>query len=193
MTFFNEFFAVTATNLRNIPQRFGSSLVIVIGIAGVVGVLVPILAMTLDFRSTLQGDGRADRAIVLSRNATEENGSSITREEVARIMDYPAVRRDSRSRSIGSAEVFLVAPVSRRGDHVDVNVTLRGVSEQYFAMRPELKLVSGRMFKPGKQELIAGIAAGSQFEGLEVGKSIRLSDGDWTVVGTFAGDNGAHE
>src|SRR5262249_8551380 len=112
---------------------------------------------------------------------------------VARIMDYPDVRRDSRGRSIGSAEVFLVAPVARKGDHVDVSVTLRGVSEQYFAMRPELKLVSGRMFQPGKQERLAGIAASSQLEGLEIGKSIRLSDGDWTVVGTFAGGNGAHE
>jgi putative ABC transport system permease protein len=193
MSFCNELVAVAATNLRNIPQRLGSSLVIVIGIAGVVGVLVPILAMTLNFRSTIQGDGRADRAIVLSRNATEEGGSSLTRDEVATIVNYPGVRRDSRGRPIASAEVFLIAPVSRKGDHVDVNVTLRGVSEQYFAMRPELKLVSGRMFEPGKQELVAGAAASSQFDRLEVGQSIRLQDGDWTVVGTFAGGNGARE
>ena len=60
-------------------------------------------------------------------------------------------------------------------------------------MRPELKLVSGRLFQPGKQELLAGVAARSQFNGLEIGNSIRLQDGDWTVVGMYSGGNGARE
>ena len=81
-------------------------------------------------------------------------------------------------------------PVSRKRDHTDVNVTLRGVGGQYFAMRPELKLRSGRMFESGKQELIVGAGAVSQFDGLEIGENIRLQDGDWKVVGTFAGGNG---
>ena len=94
---------------------------------------------------------------------------------------------------MASGEVVLVAPVSRKRDHTDVNVTLRGVGEQYFAMRPELKLRSGRMFESGKQELIVGAGAVSQFDGLEIGENIRLQDGDWKVVGTFAGGNGARE
>ncbi len=94
---------------------------------------------------------------------------------------------------MASGEVVLVAPVSRRRDHSDVNVTLRGVGERYFAMRPGLELRSGRMFEPGKQELVVGEGAVSQFDGLAIGENLRLQDGDWKVVGIFAGGHGARE
>lgn len=184
---------VTAMNLRNIPRRLGNSLVIVIGMAGAVGVFIPLLAMSLSFRATIEGDGSEARAIVLTHRATTESESSLARDEVAAIMDYPQVRRDSQARSVVSGEVVLVAPVSRKRDHSDVNVTLRGVGAQYFAMRPELKLRSGRMFESGKQELVVGVGAVSQFDGLALGENVRLQDGDWKVVGTFAGGNGARE
>jgi putative ABC transport system permease protein len=112
---------------------------------------------------------------------------------VAAIVDYPQVRRDSLGRPVASGEVVLVAPVSRKRDHTDVNVTLRGVGGQYFAMRPELKLRSGRMFESGKQELVVGTGAVSQFDGLAIGDDLRLQDGDWKVVGTFGGGNGARD
>jgi putative ABC transport system permease protein len=185
--------AITATNLRNVPLRLGSSLVIVIGIAGVVSVLIPVLAMSMGFRSTIQGDARADRAIVLSRIATEEEMSSVSRDDFGKIMNAPEVRRDARGRPIVSGEVVLQAPVARKRDHSDVNLTLRGVGDQYFAMRPELKLVDGRMYRPGKQELVVGAAALAQFDGLALGDSIRLQEGDWIVVGTYAGSSGSRE
>jgi putative ABC transport system permease protein len=185
--------AVTALNLRSIPQRLGNSLVIVIGIAGVVAVLISVLAMSLGFRATITGDARADRAIVLSRDATTEYGSSLSRENALAVMNTSGIKHDARDRPIVSAEVILVAPVARKRDQSDVNVTLRGVGEQYFVMRPELKLMSGRMFRSGNQELLAGAAARGQFAGLEIGNQIRLQDGDWTVVGTFAGGNGSRE
>jgi putative ABC transport system permease protein len=193
MSFIRQTLALTATNLRNIPQRLGNSLVIVIGVAGAVGVFLPVLAMSLGFRATIQGDGRDDRAIVLTHRAAAEPESSLTRDEVAEILNYPQVSRDSRDRPVASAEVVLGAPVSRKRDHTGVNVTLRGVGGQYFAMRPELKIISGRMFETGKQELMVGAAAVSQFDGLTVGENLRLQDGDWTVVGVFAGGNGARE
>lgn len=185
--------AVTATNLRHIPQRLGSSSVIVIGIAGVVAVLVPVLAMSVGFRATIQGDGRADRAIVLARAAMTEYESRLSRDDVAIIANAAGIRRDARGKPTISAEVVLVAPVARKRDHSDVNVTLRGVGERYFMMRPELKLVAGRPFRAGNQELLVGAAAQAQFAGLQIGNSIRLQDGDWTVVGVFAGGHGSRE
>ncbi len=193
MNFFSQILAVAAMNVRNIALRLGNSLVIVIGIAGAVGVFIPIVAMSMSFRATIKGDANDSRAIVLTQRATTESESSLTREEVASIVDYPQVSRDSRGRPVASGEVVLVAPVSRKRDHSDVNVTLRGVGEQYFAMRPELKLRSGRMFESGKQELVVGAGAVSQFDGLEIGENLRLQDGDWKVVGIFAGGNGARE
>jgi putative ABC transport system permease protein len=184
---------LTALSLRDIPRRIGNSLVIVVGIAGVVVVLIPVLAMYLGFRATLEGDGQPDRAIALSRQATGEDDSSLSRDTVAAIVSAAGVRRDAAGKPIASAEVVLVAPVSRLRDHSDVNVTWRGVGPQYFALRPELRLVAGRMFRSGTRELLAGIAAQSQFAGLRVGDKVRLQDGDWTVVGVFAGGKGARE
>jgi putative ABC transport system permease protein len=188
-----QILAVTAANVRSIPLRPGNSLVIVIGIAGVVAVLVAVLAMYSGFRATIQGDGRPDRAIVLTRGASTEYESNLSRESVATMMNSPGIMHDARDRPIVSAEVILVAPVARKRNNSDVNVTLRGVGEQYFGMRPELKLVSGRMFRTGNQELIVGASAQAQFAGLDIGDQVRLQDGDWTVVGTFAGGNGSRE
>lgn len=193
MSLASQILAVTVVNLRNVPRRFGNSLVIVIGIAGVVAVLISVLAMSMGFRATLKGDGRADRAIVLTREATTEYGSSLSRENVAAVMNASGITHDERDRPVASAEVILVAPVTRKRDESDVNITLRGVGEQYFAIRPELKLLSGRMFRAGNQELLVGAAARGQFAGLDIGNQVRLQDGDWTVVGIFAGGNGSRE
>jgi putative ABC transport system permease protein len=193
MSLARQICALTANGLRHIPQRLGNSLVIVVGIAGVVAVLIPVLAMYVGFRATVKGDGRPDRAIVLSRDAITEYESGLPRDTVADIVNVARARRDVHGDAMVSAEVVLAAPVSRKRDHSDVNVTLRGVGAQYFAMRPELNLVAGRMFRPGTQELLVGVAARSQFEGLEIGDRVRLQDGDWTVVGAFAGGNGVRE
>jgi putative ABC transport system permease protein len=182
---------LTRTGLRHIPSRLGSSLVIVMGVAGVVAVLIPVLAMYVGFRNTIQGDGRPDRAIVLSHEATTEYDSGLSRDTVAAVADAAGVRHDAHGEPLVSAEVVLAAPVARKRDRSDVSVTLRGVGAQYFAMRPELKLVAGRMFRPGNQELLVGAAARAQFQGLEIGDPVRLQDGDWTVVGVFAGTPGA--
>jgi putative ABC transport system permease protein len=193
MSLATEIFAVTAMNLRSIPRRLGNSLVIVVGIAGVVAVLISVLAMSSSFRATINGDGRADRAIVLTRDTTTEYASSLSRENVAAVMNAAGIKHDARDRPMVSAEVILVAPVARKRDRSDVNLTLRGVGEQYFVMRPELRLASGRMFRAGNQELLVGASAGGQFAGLEIGNQVRLQDGDWTVVGSFEGGRGSRE
>jgi putative ABC transport system permease protein len=193
MNILSQILAVTAMNLRSIPQRLGNSLVIVVGIAGVVAVLISVLAMYLGFRTTINGDASADRMMVFSRGAGAENESSLSRENVAAVMNAAGIKHDARDRPVVSAELILVAPVARKRDNSDVYVTLRGVGPQYFVLRPELKLVSGRLFRAGNQELLVGASAGGQFAGLELGNQIRLQDGDWTVVGTFAGGNGSRE
>ncbi len=179
--------AVTAVGLRSIPQRLGNSLVIVIGIASVVAVLISVLAMSAGFERTIAGDARPDRAIILVRGADSEGSSALSREHVAAILTAPGIRLGLDRKPIVSAEVLLVAPVSRRSTGADAYITLRGVGDQHFRLRPELKLVSGRRFEPGLHELIVGEAAQSQFDGLEVGSRILLHDGDWTIVGVFAG------
>ncbi len=188
-----QVFAVTAVSLRSLPQRVGNSLVIVIGIAAVVSVLITVLAMSAGFARTIEGGARADRVIFLSGNADAESSSSLSREAVAAISDFPGIRRDASGHALVSNEIVLVAPVVRKHNGADAYITLRGVGPRMLSVRREVKIVSGRMFATGLHELVVGQAAAKQFEGLDVGGHIRLHDGDWTIVGVFAGGDNVRD
>jgi putative ABC transport system permease protein len=185
--------AMTLVSLRSIPNRLGNSLVIVIGIAGVTAVLISVLAVSAGFSRTIHGDARSDRIIVLTQGTDSESNSSLSRAHVAVVQAAPGIKRDANGKPIISAEVVLVAPVARKRTGYDAYITLRGVGDQYLHLRPELKIVAGRMFDAGVHELIVGKAAQTQFAGIEPGAHIRLHDGDWTIVGIFAGGDNVRE
>jgi len=193
MSLFKQIGAVTLMNLQSIPSRLGTSLVIVVGIAGVVGVLISVLAMATGFSKALDNTGRADRAIVLRGGSTSELGSTISRDNALTILDAPGVRKTADGKPIGSAEVILIVDLPQKGSDSGVNVTLRGVGPQGFDTRPEIKLIAGRVFQPAVRELIVGKSAQAQFRGLDIGSHIGLRDSDWTVVGEFESGGDAHE
>ena len=183
--------AITAMNLRALPQRLGSSSVIVVGIAGVVAVLVSVLAMATGFRATVNNTGRDDRAIVLRGDSQAEINSTISRDNTLTILDAPGVRRGQDGRPVGCADAVTIVNLPKIADDNASNVTLRGSCARTAELRPELQLVEGRMFQPAVRELIAGRGAAQQFRNLTVGSRIRFRDSEWTVVGIFstAGDN----
>lgn len=178
--------AVTRVGLGTLGGRRGAAAVIVIGIAGVVGVLVALLAMGEGLATTLRETGSVETAIVLRGGAGGEANSVLGREEIEVIRAAPGVARDQRGRPVASAEIAVVANVPRRGGGEEVNISLRGVGEEAWAVWPNVQLVEGRRFEPGLRELVAGRAAERQFAGLGLGQTLRLSGQDWTVVGIFA-------
>jgi putative ABC transport system permease protein len=185
--------AVTGMGLRAIPDRVGASLVIVIGMALVVGVTISILSMSVGFMRTVHNTGRIDRAIVLSRGSQYEFESAISRGNVLTIADAPGIKIGSDGKPIVSAEHLTAVLVTKKSDGLDAYVSLRGVGPEAFALRPEIKLVSGRMFLPARHELIVGKSALAQFEGLEVGNQVPLPEGDWTITGSFQSNGDEHE
>jgi putative ABC transport system permease protein len=172
-------------SLRCLPQRFGMALVIVIGIGGVVGVLVSVLALASGLARTLANTGHANRAIVFSANATSELTSSLPREQVLAIMDTPGIRLSPDGKPTASPDVLTVLKL-RSTEDLPVNVVLRGIGPEGLTLRPEVKLIAGRTFRPAVRELIAGRAAQGQFRGLELGSVVTLRNSEWTVVGSFA-------
>jgi len=189
---FIQVITVTALNLRTLPQRIGSSLVIVIGIAGVVAVLISMLSMSVGFRQTITNSSREDRAIILTRGAEAEAASNVSRADVVAIENLPGVRRLNGKPAI-SAEVIAIASVARKSDASDAFVTLRGVGANAFAVRSELKIISGRTYQPAVREVIVGKSARAQFSNLDPGERIALGDGDWTIVGVFESGGSSHE
>jgi putative ABC transport system permease protein len=169
-------------------DRLGSSLVIVIGIAGVVGVLVALLAMGEGLQATLNSGGRNDTAIVLRGGSVSESQSVLVRDDVDAIEQAAGVARDASGKPMASAELVVAANLPLRNSQDEAAAQLRGVDESAWALRPDLKIVEGRKFKPGMRELVVGEAAKRQFAGLDVGKDIKLGTQVWKVVGVFQSD-----
>jgi putative ABC transport system permease protein len=185
--------AVSVMNLKTLHTRAWSSLVIIVGVAGVVGVLVSVLAMATGLVASMEHAGRADRIIILRGGSDTETSSLLSRASVATILDAPGIRRDGTGKIIGSAESVSVLARPMRNGGTDANVTLRGVGAQGLALRPEIHLVEGRWFKPGLHELVVGRAAQKQFLGLGIGDRISLSGSQWPIVGVFTSDGDTHE
>jgi putative ABC transport system permease protein len=170
--------AVSAMNIRALPQRIGTSSVVIIGITGLV--------------KTLQVTGPDDRAIVVSSGSSVELVSALTSEETLAIADSPGVNKDSDGRALASPESLMVVNLFKR-DGAEAGAPLRGMTQAGFAVHPEFKIISGRAFRPGLAELIVGKSAQRLYRGLDVGAQVKLRGTSWTVVGAFESGGSSHE
>ena len=183
---FGQIYEITLLSLRNLPSRLGSSSVIVVGIGGVVGVLVALLAMAKGFEATMDRAGSPDRAIVMRGGSTSELSSGLGPQEMAVIESFSEV-------TAASGELYLVADVPKRSNQSPANLAIRGVEQAAFDIRREISIIEGRTFETGKTEMIAGRGAVAEFQGIEVGSTIKLRDSTWTIVGMFEADGSVYE
>jgi len=177
---------VLKMNVRALRHRLGTSLVVIIGIAGVVAVLISVLAMAAGLVKTLETSARDDRVVVVRNGATDETSSMLTRDTATTAMDAPGVKRDPSGNPIASAEAIVVASLPVAGDDTEAQVSIRGIGPNALTLRPEIRITEGRMFQSGLNELIVGERAGSRFQGLQVGDRPTVGGRNWIVVGTFA-------
>jgi len=184
VSFFKQAFTVILLGLYTIPQRLSSAGVAIVGIAGVVVVLVGVLSIAEGFEKAMVNAGRPDRAIVMRQGADSELSSGIGGPEVDIIKQAAGVRKDGAVPN-ASAEMFVVVDVNRKTTNTGSNVPLRGVDSTLLAVRPEVKIVEGRMLTFGTNEVVVGRAASQQFAGLRVGDTFRSGQTQWPVVGVF--------
>ncbi len=190
----SQILAITGINLKSIPERWGPSLVIVVGLAGVVAVFTALFAMAQGFASTLADRGRDDVALILRGGSSDsELNSVLTREIATLITQAPGIRRGADGKAEAASELVVISELPKKGEPppppgkraTGVNVTLRGVEPMSFTLRPNLRISEGRMFQSGLREMIVGRGVISAFEGAEIGKVVRMRGSDWTVVGVF--------
>ena len=179
---------VALVGISTLTQRAGSSAVIVVGIAGVVGVLVALLAMAEGYGQTLRNSGSLDTAIVMRGASANEVSSSLSREDLVQIGQAPGIARNDKGEPIVSAETVAAANLPVKGSTTgdEGSAQVRGVSEAAFTVRPKVKIVEGKVFQPGVRELIVGKGVVRQFEGIKVGATLKLGNQPWTIVGIFA-------
>ncbi len=180
----NQILAVTWLNLRNLPQRVASSVVAVIGVAAVVLVFAAVLSMAKGFERTMVAAGSEDTAIIMRSGSTSELNSGLSNEQVLIVGEAPGVLRDG-DRAVMSAELYVIVDLKKRTSKTDANVPFRGVQAGAFDVRRDVRLVEGRMFEEGRNEIIVGRSAQQEFLGLETGSAIRFGQSEWRVVGVF--------
>ena len=184
--------AVTALNLRTIPQRLGSSGVAIIGIAGVVIVLVSVLSIASGFSAAMQNSGSPSRAIVMRSGADSEMTSGLSGAEVDVIKQAPGLRRDGQT-PVASAELYVIIDIPKKSTNTSANVPMRGVEPTVMSVRSEASIIEGRMFEFGTNEIVVGRGASGQFAGLTVGNSFKSGQDSWKVVGIFESDGAVSE
>jgi putative ABC transport system permease protein len=159
----------------------------------VVGVLVALLSMAAGFEATLRGTGNEGRVLLLRGGSTAELGSVITRDQAQVIKDAPGIARGADGRPLALSEVYLLTDVSKPGSPFPNNMVVRGTHADVSRLRPEFKIVAGRMFEPGLREVIVGKSAAAQFETLKLGGTVDVRDGPWQIVGLFETGGNVHE
>ncbi len=187
--------AVVGLNVRNIPARLDSSLVAIIGIAGVVAVLVALLSISEGFRATVSQKGRDDSVIIIRGGSGDELSSGLSKDQLQVITDAPGIARDANG-AVASPELYTVLdlPAKKEGAKgSSSNVPFRGVGPNAPKVRRAFRIVQGRMLEPGHNEVVVGKAAAAQFYGIEVGRQIVSGNHRWDIVGIFTDDGSVSE
>jgi putative ABC transport system permease protein len=171
-------------NFRSVRARWTSTIVAVVGIAGTVGVFVAMLSLARGFKATLVSSGSEDNAIIMRAGATSEMTGGVTTDTVKIVQDGPGIARSSEGPLV-TPEVVLVAPIPLKSTGTDANVQVRGVSKNVLQIRNKIRIVQGRMFTPGLNEVVVGKNANSSYTGLHLGNIISLGNVRWLIVGIF--------
>ena len=192
MSFIIQVLSVTNMNLRSILERSGSSLVIIVGIAGSVAVMVSLLAMAEGLSSTISSTGEEDRVIILRDGSNSELSSGVAMTEIDTVSSSPGIKSMDGEPMI-AGELFAIIDLKKKGAESTSNLPIRGVQPASFKIRPEVEIIEGRNFTTGTAEIIVGKGANNQYEGLELGDQIKVRDSFATVVGIFSSNGNVHE
>jgi putative ABC transport system permease protein len=176
--------AVTLLSIRTVPQRLGSSIVAIVGIAGVVVVFVAVLSIAEGFRAAMTEAGSPGRVMVMRSGADSEMTSGLSGDSAETIKQAPGLLREE-NRPVASSELFVIVDLNKRSKGTPANVPLRGVEPVAFRVRDEVKIVEGRNFRFGTNEAIVGRAATRQFAGVDLGSEFKSGQLTLKIVGIF--------
>jgi putative ABC transport system permease protein len=184
VNWFTQIAAVTLLNLRTIVERRGASISAMVGVAGVVTVFVAILSIDEGFRITMTSTGSPDTAMVMRSGSDTEMTSILNVEDAKIIADGPGVARGPHG-PLASNELYVIVDVPKRATGTPANVPVRGVDFTAFDVRDKVRIIAGRKFEPGHNEVVVGSGALKEFTGLDLGSKVHFGSSEWDVVGIF--------
>jgi putative ABC transport system permease protein len=187
---FKQILAVTALNLKGIPQRPLASLVIVVGIAAVVAVMISVLAINAGLNKSAEKAIMPNLVIVLSSGAAADYMGALPRSAEDIVAHAPGVKTDASGKPLIQPVASIIVTQTRKKEGTTVNSMFRGVPAASFGTASKVRIYEGRLYRPGLRELVAGRAAVRQFQHLELGDHVSYRGAEWTVVGHYE-DNGS--
>ncbi|MBC3829986.1 ABC transporter permease [Undibacterium amnicola] len=170
---------------RNLWVRRVTTLLTAGGMALVIFVFTVVLMMSEGIRATLVATGQPDNVLVLRKGAGAEINSGISRDQAAIIASLPGIATNRDGKLLISKEPVVLNNLAKRSNGKPSNVTLRGTSALGLELRPQVKMIEGRMFRPGSSEIVAGRSIAQGFRGASLGETLRFAQRDWLVVGIF--------
>jgi putative ABC transport system permease protein len=184
MALLNQIGAVTALNVRSIPQRGWMSAASVVAVALTIAVLLFFLALAQGLTRTVEGSGADDVAIVIREGSNAELNSVVARDQLSLLSSGPGVvQRDGRP--LASGELLVIVDGRKRSTNTNANMPFRGIGSEGLALRHGVRIAEGRMFSPGSNEIVVGAGLIREFAGFELGETVRIRGSDWQIVGVF--------
>jgi ABC-type lipoprotein release transport system permease subunit len=180
-------------NVRNVMQRPLTALATGWGVAMVVAILVGAFALASGFQATLLGTGSEANAIVMRTGADSEISSGVSRDAANILRALPDVAPGPGGRPLASAEMVVLTNLDRLGQKGSSNIPIRGIDPVTLALRDQVRVVAGRMFAPGTDELIVGQRIARRFAGLGIGDRVTFGQRTFQVVGHFLAGGSAFE
>jgi len=170
---------------RNLVARRLTTTLTAGGMALVVYVFATVLMLSAGLEKTLVATGQDDNVVVIRRSSQTEVQSGIARAQAEVVETLPQIALTSDGRPLISKEPVVLINLPKRGSGKPANVVIRGVTANGLTLRPQVKLVAGRMFQPGTAEIIAGRSVADGFQGAGLGETLRFASRDWKIVGVF--------
>jgi len=178
-------------NLRNLWTRRLTTALTASGMALVVFVFTAVLMLAEGLQKTLVETGSYNNVVVIRKAAVSEVQSGVERLQASIVETQPEIAIGEDGKPLVAKELVVLISLPKRGTDKPSNVVIRGIEDQSMTLRPQVKLVAGRMPEPGSSEIITGSSVAKRFEGGRMGETLRFAMRDWTVVGVFdAGNTG---
>lgn len=181
---FKQVGAVSALNLRSIPQRGMMAVATVVAVALTIAVLLFFLALSNGLAQTVKGSGADDVVFVIREGSNAELNSVVTREQLNILSSGPGVVQRE-NHPVASGELLVIVNGTKRSTNTQANMPFRGIGPEGLSLRPTVRITQGRMFTPGTNEIVVGAGLLREFAGFEFGKTIRIRGTTWQVVGVF--------
>jgi len=171
-------------NIGNLKARRVSTLMTILGIGVVIAVMISMMALKNGVNTAVVSSGSKDNLMVMREGAAAELSSWVTKDAFRIIRALPGIAKEGGVPQI-SPELVIIFKIPKKDDPKGSNVLVRGVTPMAFTMRPYVKIIDGRMFRPGVNEVIVARRIRDRFVNTALGDSFKFGSQTYNVVGVF--------